>query len=147
MLECPTVKVQKISADARMPEMAHRGDSGFDLFASETISLKPGERKLVSTGLKMEIQEGLEAQVRPKSGLAINHGISVLNTPGTIDSCYRGEVKVIMVNFSEKEFLVEKGSKIAQAVFAKVEFPILEEAKELKETKRSEGGFGSTGLK
>ncbi len=141
------VKVQKISAEARMPEMAHRGDSGFDIFASETVSLKPGERNLVNTGLKIEIPEGLEAQIRPKSGLAINHGISVLNTPGTVDSGYRGEVKVIMANFGEREFFVEKGSKIAQMVFAKVECPVLVEAKELKETKRSVGGFGSTGLK
>lgn len=140
------VKVKRINDKARLPEMAHEGDSGFDLFANETISLKPGERKLVSTGIKIEIPKGFEAQVRPKSGLAINHGISVLNTPGTIDSGYRGEIKVILVNLGEKEFLVEQGKKIAQIIFARVECPELVEVKELKETKRNDGGFGSTGL-
>ncbi|MEM0359830.1 MAG: dUTP diphosphatase [Candidatus Diapherotrites archaeon] len=141
------VKVQKTCAWAKLPEMAHKGDSGFDLFASETVLLKPGERKLVGTGLKMEMPEGIEAQVRPKSGLAINYGISVLNSPGTVDSGYRGEVKVILANFGEKDFLVEKGSKIAQMVFARVECPEFEETLKLNETKRSNGGFGSTGLK
>ncbi len=140
------VKIQKISASARMPEMAHEGDSGFDLFSSETISLKPGERKLVPTGIKISMPKGLEAQVRPKSGLAIKHGISVLNTPGTIDSGYRGEIKVILVNLGKEEYRVEQGKKIAQIVFARVECPELVESSELDKTKRSDGGFGSTGL-
>jgi len=140
------VLVEKISGTARIPEMAHQGDSGFDLYSDETVSLKPGERKLVSTGIKLGIPEGFEAQVRPKSGLAIKAGLTVLNTPGTIDSGYRGEVKVILANLGSGDFLVEKGKKIAQLVFARVECPGLEETKELGETKRNDGGFGSTGL-
>jgi len=140
------VRIQRIDSNARMPEMAHPGDSGFDLFASETVSLKPGERKLVPTGIKVSLPAGFEAQVRPKSGLALKHGISVLNTPGTIDSGYRGEIKVILVNLGEQEYKVEKGKKIAQIVFARVECPEIVEVSELDETKRNEGGFGSTGL-
>jgi len=140
------VRIQRIDGSARMPEMAHPGDSGFDLFASETVSLKPGERKLVPTGIKVSLPAGFEAQVRPKSGLALKHGISVLNTPGTIDSGYRGEIKVILVNLGEQEYKVEKGKKIAQIVFARVECPEIAEVSELDETKRNEGGFGSTGL-
>ena len=138
--------VKKTSDSARVPEMAHQGDSGFDLYADETVSLKPGERKLVSTGIKLSIPHGFEAQVRPKSGLAVKAGITVLNTPGTIDSGYRGEVKVILANLGSEDFLVEKGKKIAQLVFARVECPELETVKELDETRRNKGGFGSTGL-
>lgn len=126
--------------------MAHRGDSGFDLFSNETGHIKPGEIKLVSTGIKISIPEGFEAQVRPKSGLALKYGISVLNTPGTIDSGYRGEVKVILVNLGKEDYIIKKGKKIAQLVFARVECPELVESSELDETKRSNGGFGSTGL-
>ena len=140
------LRVMKIGRGAKMPEMAHEGDSGFDLYANESAVLKPGERRLVGTGLKVEVPRGYEAQVRPKSGLAINSGISVLNTPGTIDSGYRGEVKVILVNLGREEFRVEKGKKIAQMVIARVECPKIVEAKELEESKRSGGGFGSTGL-
>ena len=139
------VKVKRISKDAVVPKMAHKGDSGFDLYASESAALKPGDRKLIGTGIKIEVPSGYEAQVRPKSGLAINFGITVLNAPGTIDSGYRGEVKVILVNLGKEEFLVEKGKKIAQLVFAGVECPELNETGKLKESKRSDGGFGSTG--
>ena len=141
------VQVQKISENAKIPEMAHEGDSGFDLYASETLAIEPGERKLVATGIKIAIPKGFEAQVRPKSGLAIKSGLSVLNTPGTIDSGYRGEIKVILVNLAKEPYQVETGKKIAQLVFQKVECPELTEVQELNETKRNEGGFGSTGLK
>jgi len=140
------VQVQRISENAKIPVMAHEGDSGFDLYASETLILEPGERKLVATGIKISMPKGFEAQVRPKSGLAIKSGLSVLNTPGTIDSGYRGEVKVILVNLAKEPFQVETGQKIAQLVFQKVECPELTEVQKLDETNRSEGGFGSTGL-
>lgn len=141
------VKVKKISEKAIIPKMAHKGDSGFDLYSVESTELKPGERKLVKTGIKISMLPGLEAQVRPKSGLAIKNGVTVLNTPGTIDSGYRGEIRVILANLGKKTFKVEKGKKIAQLVFARVECPELIKVKELDETKRNESGFGSTGLK
>jgi len=140
------VKIKKISEDAKMPCYAHEGDSGMDLYSTEDVTLKSLERKAIETGIKIELPSGYEAQVRPKSGLALNHGISVLNTPGTIDSGYRGEIKVIAVNLSSEEYKIEKGKKIAQIVFCKVEKVVLEESTELNETKRNEGGFGSTGL-
>ncbi len=141
------VKVKKLDPEARIPEMTHKGDSGFDLYANESLTIKPGERKLVSTGLSIEMPKGIEAQVRPKSGLAIKNGISVLNTPGTVDSCYRGEIKVIAINLGQEAFTIEKGTKIAQMVFMKVECPKLIESRELDDTTRNAGGFGSTGLK
>lgn len=140
------VKVKKLSEEAKLPVQALPGDVGFDLFANEEVVLKPGERKLVSTGIKIALPEGYEAQIRPKSGLAINHGVTVLNTPGTIDAGYRGEIKVILINLGNEEFRIEKGQKIAQMVFNKVEIPRLEEAEELDKTARNEQGFGSTGL-
>ncbi|RMF06540.1 dUTP diphosphatase [Candidatus Woesearchaeota archaeon] len=140
------VKVQKIRPDAIVPYYAHKGDSGVDLFANETKEIKPGERTLISTGIKIAVPEGYEAQVRPKSGLALKHGITVLNTPGTVDSGYRGEVGVIVINLGNEKYLVEKGKKIAQMVFQKVEEAELEEVEALDETSRNEGGFGSTGL-
>jgi len=139
------VKMQKIS-DVPTPRYAHKGDSGVDLHAAEDYILKPMERKLVSTGLKLEIPYGYEGQVRPKSGLAINHGISQANSVGTIDSSYRGEIKVPLINLSDKPYKVEKGKKIAQLVFAKVEEIVFEEVDELNNTTRNEDGFGSTGL-
>lgn len=130
-----------------MPSYAHKGDSGVDLYATENYMLKPMERKLISTGIKMAIPYGYEGQVRPKSGLAIEHGISFVNAPGTIDSSYRGEIKIPCINFSDKEFKIEKGKKIAQMIFNKVEEVVFEEVDELDSTTRNEDGFGSTGLK
>ncbi|MFH1391787.1 MAG: dUTP diphosphatase [Candidatus Diapherotrites archaeon] len=140
------VKVKKLDAEVKTPKIEHEGDAGFDLYANETTSLKPMERKLIATGISIAFDKGYEAQVRPKSGLAINHGITLLNTPGTIDAGYRGEVKVIMANLSDKEYLIEKGKKIAQVVFNKIEEPELIEVEELEESSRGKGGFGSTGL-
>ena len=139
------IKMQKIS-DVPTPSYAHKGDSGVDLHAAEDYVLKPMERKLIGTGLKLEIPYGYEGQVRPKSGLAINHGISHANAVGTIDSSYRGEIKIPLINLSNKSYKIEKGKKIAQLVFAKVEEIIFEEVDELNNTTRNEGGFGSTGL-
>jgi len=139
------VKIKKI-ADVKTPFYAHKGDSGMDLYAAEECTLNPMERRLVGTGLKIAVPHGYEAQVRPKSGLAIEHGISHANCIGTIDSSYRGEIKVPMINLSDKPYRIEKGKKIGQMVFAKVEEAVLEEVQELGETTRSDKGFGSTGL-
>ena len=140
-----TIKIKKI-AGVKTPHYVHKGDSGVDLYAAEDYMLKPMERKLISTGIKIEIPHGYEAQVRPKSGLAVEHGISHANSIGTIDSGYRGEIKVPLINFGDKPYKIEKGKKIAQMVFAKVEEAVFEEVDELSATARNEGGFGSTGL-
>ena len=139
------VKIKKV-ADVKTPFYSHKGDSGVDLYAAEDYLLKPMERKLIGTGIKIEIPYGYEAQIRPKSGLALEHGISHVNSIGTIDSCYRGEIKIPMINFSDKLYKIEKGKKIGQMVFAKVEEAVFEEIEELEETTRNEQGFGSTGL-
>ena len=139
------VKIKK-SADAKMPFYAHKGDSGVDLYAAEDYLLKPIERKLIATGIKIAVPYGYEAQIRPKSGLAVEHGISHANSVGTIDSSYRGEIKIPMINFSNAPYKIEKGKKIGQMIFAKVEEAVFEEVNELGETTRNEDGFGSTGL-
>jgi len=139
------VKIEKISNDAIIPNYAHETDAGMDLFSTKTIKIHPQHRALVGTGIKLEIPKGYEAQIRPKSGLALREGITVLNTPGTIDADYRGEVGVILINHSSKPYVVEKGQKIAQIVFNRVERVKLVQSK-LNKTKRGEGGFGSTGL-
>ena len=138
------VKIKKLK-DVKTPAYAHKGDAGVDLYSAEDYILKPMERKLVSTGIKIAIPLGYEAQIRPKSGLAVKHGISIVNTPGTIDAQYRGEVCVIAINLGNEDFKIEKNSKIAQMVFKKVEEAELEEVEELDDTTRGEGGFGSTG--
>ncbi|MBI2651685.1 dUTP diphosphatase [Candidatus Woesearchaeota archaeon] len=139
------IKMIKIS-DVPTPSYAHKGDSGVDLYAAEEHILKPMERKLIPTGLKLEIPYGYEGQVRPKSGLAMHHGISHANAVGTIDSSYRGEIKVPLINLSNKIYKVEKGKKIGQMVFIKVEEAVFEETDELEKTTRNESGFGSTGI-
>jgi dUTP pyrophosphatase len=127
--------------------MSHAA-SGMDIYAAVEgeISLKPGERKLIPTGFKMALPEGYEAQVRPRSGLAIKNGISVLNTPGTIDEDYRGEVGVILVNLGSEAFTVKRGDRVAQMVIKKVEQADIEVVESLSETHRSSGGFGHTGV-
>ena len=139
------IKIKK-AADVKTPSYAHKGDAGVDLYSAEDYLLKPMERKLISTGIKISIPYGYEAQVRPKSGLAIEHGISHANSVGTIDSGYRGEIKVPLINFSDRPYKIEKGKKIGQMVFAKVEEAVFEEVEELESTSRGEGGFGSTGM-
>jgi dUTP pyrophosphatase len=140
------VKIKKIR-EVKTPSYAHKGDAGVDLYAAEDCVIKPMERKLVPTGIKMAIPEGYEGQLRPKSGLAIEHGIGFVNSVGTIDSTYRGEIKVPCINLGNEEFKIERNNKIAQMVFNKVEEVYFEEVDELDETARNEGGFGSTGLK
>ena len=128
-------------------QYAHDGDAGVDLYAAEEYTLKPFERALISTGIKIAVPRGYEAQIRPKSGLAIDHGITLLNTPGTIDTGYRGEIKVIIINLGKEAYTIKKNSKIAQMVFSRVEQAQFKEVDELAETTRGEGGFGSTGLR
>ena len=129
-----------------LPKYQTALSAGMDLYANidEPVAMKPLERKLISTGLFMELPQGFEAQVRPRSGLAIKNGITVLNTPGTIDADYRGEIGVILVNLSTEIFTVHDGDRIAQMVIAKHETAIWEEVSELGETDRGAGGFGST---
>lgn len=140
------VAIQKLSKEVNDLSYAHPGDAGVDLYASETLTLKKGEIAVVGTGIKIAIPKGYEAQVRPKSGLAANFGVTVLNTPGTVDAGYRGEVKVILINLGKKQYKVEKGKKIAQMVFSKIEEAQFIETDSLDETTRNTGGFGSTGL-
>ncbi|MCO4813812.1 MAG: dUTP diphosphatase [Flavobacteriales bacterium] len=132
-----------------LPAYETSASAGLDIRANitEVIELKPLERTLVKTGLFMEIPEGYECQVRPRSGLALKKGISVLNSPGTIDADYRGEVGVILINLSNETFTIENGERIAQLVFAKVEQAAWEQVEVLTETDRGTGGFGSTGVK
>jgi len=139
------VDMIKVDSDLPTPKYAHHGDAGMDLYSSENCIINPGERKLVSSGIKLAIPEGYEVQIRPRSGLALKNGITVLNTPGTIDHQYRGVVGVILINHSNAPFEVKKGERIAQMVFSKFESAELREVNELSETARGEGGFGSTG--
>ena len=144
-----TVKIINKS-DNNLPAYETSSSAGMDLRAylpEGPITLKPMQRTLVPTGLFMEIPEGYEGQVRPRSGLAIKHGITVLNTPGTIDADYRGEVKIILVNLSDTDFVFNSGERVAQIVFAKCEQMEVVNVDTLSETERGEGGFGHTGRK
>jgi len=130
-----------------LPKYETAQSAGMDLraFVEETIVLKPLERAMVPTGLFMEIPEGYEGQVRPRSGLAAKHGITVLNTPGTIDADYRGEIKIILINLSNESFEINNGDRIAQMVFARCEQAHTVEVSDISETQRGAGGFGHTG--
>lgn len=138
--------VEKINDNATIPFIAHPGDAGMDLFSTESLTLKPFERALVHTGIKIQLPENTEAQIRPRSGLALKNGITVLNTPGTIDEGYRGEIGIILINLSNEVFEVTKGMKIAQMVIKPTINVSVEEVKKLDDTERGEGGFGSTGV-
>jgi len=142
-----TLKFQKIDPSAVLPTYAHPGDAGMDVCSVESLEIPVGGRALVHTGLVMELPSDAEAQVRPRSGLALKHGVTVLNSPGTIDAGYRGEVGVILANFGDKPFVVEKGMKIAQVVVARVERAEIAEAVISSATERGAGGFGSTGVR
>ena len=144
-----TVKIINKS-DNNLPAYETSSSAGMDLRAylpEGPITLKPIQRTLVPSGLFMEIPEGYEGQVRPRSGLAIKHGITVLNTPGTIDADYRGDVKIILVNLSDTDFVINSGERVAQIVFAKCEQMEVVNVETLSETERGEGGFGHTGRK
>ena len=133
------------NADLPLPAYATQGAAGMDVVAAEDVTLAPGTRHAVCTGLAMAIPPGFEVQVRPRSGLALKHGISVPNTPGTIDSDYRGELKVILINLGDMPFEVRRGDRIAQLVLAPVVQAAWIEVEHLDETARGAGGFGSTG--
>lgn len=143
-----TVPVQN-NTDFKLPQYATAASAGADLKAAikEAITLAPLERSIIPTGLKIALPEGYEAQVRPRSGLAAKHGITVLNSPGTIDADYRGEIGVILVNLSQTSFTIQPEERIAQLVVAKYERIQWEETEELSQTDRGAGGFGSTGKK
>lgn len=132
-----------------LPSLGTAGASGFDLRAaiSEPLELKPGARVLIPTGFAIAVPLGYEAQVRPRSGLALRHGIVLPNSPGTIDADYRGEVQVILLNTGSETFVIERGDRIAQLVIAPVARPLWEEVDELDSTQRGDGGFGHTGLR
>lgn len=140
-----TVKFRKIDPSAVLPAYAHPGDAGMDVRSVEEATLAPGERRLVKTGLVMVLPPDAEAQVRPRSGLALKHGVTVLNAPGTIDAGYRGEVGVVLVNLGQEPHHVAKGDKIAQIVVAPCVQATIAETDEMDETDRGAGGFGSTG--
>ena len=132
--------------DLPLPSRATDQAAGYDVRSCEEgVTLAPGEIRLVATGLIMELPDGVECQVRPRSGLALKHGITLPNSPGTIDPDYRGELKVIMQNTGREPFVVERGERIAQLVFARFETPFVEEVDTVSETERGSGGFGSTG--
>lgn len=142
-----TVKLRicKLKDDAIIPYYEHPGDSGLDLIARENREIQPGASQLIATGIALELPPGMEAQIRPRSGLALKHQITVLNAPGTIDEGYRGEIGVILINHGREPFQVTKGMKIAQMVVAPVIRVEVEEIDRLSDTTRGTGGFGSTG--
>lgn len=141
------VQVKRLAHGAGLPLPAYTtvGAAGMDVVSAEDVTIAPGERHAVATGLALAIPEGYEIQVRPRSGLALKHGISVPNTPGTIDSDYRGELKVILINLGGEPFAIARGDRVAQLVLAPVVQAAWEEVAELGATTRGEGGFGSTG--
>ena len=141
-----TVRFKRLCPDAVLPAYAHPGDAGMDIRSVDDLEIAPGARALVHTGLVMALPPGWEAQVRPRSGLALKHGVTVLNTPGTIDAGYRGEVGVILANLGDAPFAVKKGDRIAQVVIAPVTTAAIEETDVVDDTDRGGGGFGSTGV-
>ena len=141
-----TIKFKKLNEEVILPNYAHPEDAGMDIFSAEEKTIEAGKWALVKTGFSMELPSGYEAQVRSKSGLSLKSGIIVLNSPGTIDENYRGEVGVILMNVSQVDYKIEKNQKIAQMVINKVEHLKVEEVEDLSSTARGAGGFGSTGL-
>jgi len=143
------ILIKRLSKDVPLPKYETDGSSGMDLTASieNEVKIEPGKTKLVPTGISLSIPNNFEIQLRPRSGLAAKHQISILNTPGTIDADYRGELKVILINLGEKTFIIEKGLRIAQMVLCPVIKANLKEVNELEKTERGTGGFGSTGTK
>lgn len=140
------LKVEKINEKAIIPNYAHEGDAGLDVYSVEKLVLNPGERGLVHTGIKIELPKNTEAQIRPRSGLALKHGISLVNSPGTIDEGYRGEVGIIVINHSNETFVVEEGMKIAQMVIKPVWRVEVQEVNSLTDSERGEKGYGSSGI-
>jgi dUTP pyrophosphatase len=149
LMDKKKIQIERIHPDAIVPKYAYQSDSGFDLYSVEQMKIGPFGRALVSTGIKVSFPEGFEIQVRPKSGLAINMGLTVLNTPGTVDQGYTGEIQVIVFNTNNNSILIEKGMKIAQGVLCPVvsgKYAIFEEVSKLDPKDRGDNGFGSTGI-
>lgn len=140
------IKVKKLNDKAILPKYAHEGDAGMDVYSTMDAILAPGKIALINTGIALEIPSGYEIQVRPRSGLALNNSITVLNAPGTIDSGYRGEIGVILINHGETSFHINQGMKIAQLVVSKYETIQLIESDYLCESERQTNGFGSSGV-
>jgi len=148
-LERVKVLIKRLKKEVvSLPEYMTKGSSGMDLFASldEEVTLQPGERKMIPTGISLAIPEGFEGQIRPRSGLAIQRGVTILNAPGTIDSDYRGEIKVLLINLGNEPYTVKNRDRIAQLVISPVSRANLVEAEELPSSERQEGGFGHTGI-
>jgi len=143
------ILIKRLSKDVSLPKYETNGSSGMDLAANieSNISIGPGKTEIIPTGLALSIPKGFEIQIRPRSGLAAKKNLSVLNTPGTIDSDYRGEIKVILINLGIDTFIVEKGLRIAQMGLCPIDRADLEEVDDLNKTQRGKGGFGSTGTK
>ena len=143
------ILIKRLSKEVSLPKYETLGSSGMDIAANinANIIIDPGKTAIIPTGLALSIPKGFEVQIRPRSGLAAKQKISVLNTPGTIDADYRGEIKVILINLGEKSFTVERGIRIAQMVVCPIVQAQLNEVNDLSETERGEGGFGSTGTK
>lgn len=142
-----TLGVKLLNENAILPYRANPGDAGLDLFSTEEKIIKSGETELISTGLILELPKGTEAQIRPRSGLALKHSITVLNSPGTIDEGYRGELKVILINHGKMDFKVEKQMRIAQMVIAPVVEVNISQVESISDSERGIGGFGSSGMK
>ena len=143
------ILIKRLSKEILLPKYETDGSSGMDLSANinSHIKIEPGETSIIPTGISVSIPKNFEIQIRPRSGLAAKNQISVLNTPGTIDADYRGEIKVILINLGKKTFLIEKGARIAQMVLSPIEKAKIREVENLEKTKRGSGGFGSTGTK
>lgn len=140
-----TLKIKKLHDDAIIPNFAHKGDAGMDLYSIEEVVIPASESKLIKTGISIALPKNTEAQVRPRSGLALKHSVTVLNTPGTIDEGYRGEIGVILINHGKEDFTVDKNMKIAQMVVKPIYDINILEVSDLDDTERGNGGFGSTG--
>jgi len=140
------ISIRRLDPDVPLPSYAHPGDAGADLVTTQDITLKPGERALVPTGISIALPEGYAAFVHPRSGLAARHGLSIVNTPGTVDAGYRGEIKVALINHDQTEPVVlNRGDRIAQLVIQRVEHAVFVEVEDLPESARGAGGYGSTG--
>ncbi|CEI72192.1 MULTISPECIES: dUTP diphosphatase [Romboutsia] len=140
-----TLKIKKLHDDAIIPNFAHKGDAGMDLYSIEEVVIPASESRLIKTGISIALPKNTEAQVRPRSGLALKHSVTVLNTPGTIDEGYRGEIGVILINHGKEDFTVNKNMKIAQMVVKPIYDINILEVNDLDDTERGNGGFGSTG--
>jgi dUTP pyrophosphatase len=139
------VKIKKLIENAIIPQYQTAKSAGFDLHSIEDYTIQPNERVLIKTGISMAIDDGYELQIRPRSGIAYKHGITVLNSPGTVDSDYRGEIMILLINHSNDEFIIQVGERIAQGVINQIVQASFDEVDELNDTDRGSGGFGSTG--